>query len=364
MQGKGTSRSSACRTEGGGFSTPSRPSNGQSSYVVSSFNEEDSEEGEVHNFTPAFGTNCLDMCPAAERARRERLKDLAIYEKLNDDPRKTSATLAVKNYIHTKWYMALCLIELRSIRQDITLQNIKNGDAIHMYEDMVKFYVLSHNKLAKCTNSTNIMSLLCLNKEQLLSFTLGVNRQTMGESITSWLRQLQPLVFKSKELNFAPSILRYLQAGNYVGFFRTIAAETSNLHFCLIEPYINEDLMQGLITNINETHICHGLAGQVQALSFINHSGYEPHPYLLARLSAILMMQYLFHPLVHHLSLLKLNILLEIVSKEKSVFRPETDEAGVKVLPTEQTSFRRPSEGFRRYSFSGSERQSTRFSDL
>ncbi|KAG9454780.1 hypothetical protein H6P81_007684 [Aristolochia fimbriata] len=134
----------------------------------------------------------------------------------------------------------------RLIRQDITLQNIKNDDAIHMYEDMVKFYVLSRKKLAKCGNSTNIMSLLCLmsnikcsNKEQLVkslmslyglykindtSFTIrtkaaecyslcillqfGVNCQTMGESITSCLRQLQPLIFKSKELDFAQSILR------------------------------------------------------------------------------------------------------------------------------------------------------------
>ncbi|KAG9445056.1 hypothetical protein H6P81_016396 [Aristolochia fimbriata] len=153
-----------------------------------------------------------------------------------------------------------------------------------------------------------------------------------GESITSRLRQLPPLVFKSKELDFARSILRYLQAGNYVGF-RTTAAESSNLQFCLIEPYINEDLMQGLITNIIETHICHG---RVQALSFINHSGYKPYPHLLACISAILMMQ------ESELESLCLACILQ----------PETGEAGVKVLPTKQTSFCRPSEGFPHYTVS------------
>ncbi|KAG9454787.1 hypothetical protein H6P81_007691 [Aristolochia fimbriata] len=92
----------------------------------------------------------------------------------------------------------------------------------------VKFYVLSHNKLAKCSNSTNIMTKAaeCYSLCILLQF--GVNRQTM------------PLVFKSKVLDFARSILRYMQAGNYVGFFRITAAEAFNLQFCHIEPYINE----------------------------------------------------------------------------------------------------------------------------
>ncbi|KAG9454782.1 hypothetical protein H6P81_007686 [Aristolochia fimbriata] len=380
-------------TEGGGLSRPSTPSSGQSCYVVSSFNEKDSEEGELHNFTALVGT-CLDMCPAAERARRERLKDLAIFERLNGDNRKTSSNLAVKKFCRTitsesiqasdirpqlvlkttlKYLMDFLdssvypyemihdfvFDRTRSIRQDITVQNIKNNDAIHMYEDMVKFYVLSHNKLAKCRNNSNIMSLLCLNKEQLVKslvslyglykindtsiiirtkaaefyslyilLQLGLNRQTMGESITSWLRQLPPLVLKSKELDFARSILRYVKIGNYVRFFRTIAAEASNLQFCLIEPYINEV--------------------RVLALSFINHSGYKPHPYPLARLSAILMMQ---ESEVESLCL-------------ACALQPKTDEAGVKVFPTKQTSFCRPTKGFQHYSFSGSERKSTRFSDL
>ncbi|KAG9454781.1 hypothetical protein H6P81_007685 [Aristolochia fimbriata] len=284
--------------------------------IISASQEEDSEQGEVHNFTAAVGTNCLDMCPVHP------------YEVAHD----------------------FVFDRTRSIRQDITLQNIKNDDAIHMYEVMVKFYVLSHNKLAKCSNSSNIMSLLCLNKEHLVislmslyglykindtSITartkaaecytlyillqLGVNRQTMEESITSWLRQLQPLVFKSKELDFAQSILSWSAFAD----LRTL---------CNLSSFSNNSHEKCLISE----------------LSFINHSGYKPRPYPLARLSKILMMQ------ESEVESLCLACLLQ----------PETDEAGVKVLPTKQTSFCRPSEGFHHFSFSGSERKSTRFSDL
>ncbi|KAK8942726.1 hypothetical protein KSP39_PZI008778 [Platanthera zijinensis] len=47
------------------------------------------------NFSNLVGT-CPDMCPAKERAQRERLRDLAVFERLSGHPGKTSSSLAVK----------------------------------------------------------------------------------------------------------------------------------------------------------------------------------------------------------------------------------------------------------------------------
>uniref|UniRef100_A0A2N9FNP5 SAC3/GANP/THP3 conserved domain-containing protein n=1 Tax=Fagus sylvatica TaxID=28930 RepID=A0A2N9FNP5_FAGSY len=45
---------------------------------------------------PALLGTCPFMCPVAERSQRERLRDLAVFERLHGNPRKTSADLAVK----------------------------------------------------------------------------------------------------------------------------------------------------------------------------------------------------------------------------------------------------------------------------
>lgn len=55
----------------------------------------------------------------------------------------------------------------RSIRQDLSMQNIVNDQVIHMYEEMVKFHVISHHKLQSLGGSPNILSACYLNMEQL-----------------------------------------------------------------------------------------------------------------------------------------------------------------------------------------------------
>ncbi|CAI7817227.1 unnamed protein product [Closterium sp. NIES-53] len=57
------------------------------------------EEGE-RAANECAGT-CPDMCPARERAARERLRDLAVFERRRDDPFSTSPLLAVKKFSRT-----------------------------------------------------------------------------------------------------------------------------------------------------------------------------------------------------------------------------------------------------------------------
>uniref|UniRef100_A0A7C9D7Q1 SAC3/GANP/THP3 conserved domain-containing protein n=1 Tax=Opuntia streptacantha TaxID=393608 RepID=A0A7C9D7Q1_OPUST len=146
---------------------------------------------------------CPFMCPEKERNQREQLRDLAVFERLDGNPRRTSSSLAVKKFcrtISTKDVQASDLRPLpvledtlnylmklldssdhpfevvhdfifdrtRSIRQDLSMQNIFSDRVIWMYEKMVKFHVISHYKLRRCKGDCSIISSIHhLNKEQL-----------------------------------------------------------------------------------------------------------------------------------------------------------------------------------------------------
>ncbi|ONK67487.1 uncharacterized protein A4U43_C05F560 [Asparagus officinalis] len=324
---------------------------------------------------PNFLGTCPDMCPAKERAQRERLRDLSVFERLNGNPGKTSPSLAVKkfcrtistNQVHasdlrppsvlqnTLKYL-LNLVEssdhpfeavhdfifdrTRSIRQDLSMQNIVDNRAIYMYEQMIEFHILSHQKLSRCGSKTDISSLYHLNMEQLMKCLLSlldvysINRisnfiskkeaefhsfyvllhlgckiPTMGNSLSVWFRQLPFPVLHSKEMQFCRTILRYFRMGDYKRFFSTTASEATHLQLCLLEPLLNEV--------------------RAQAISYINYSGYKLHPYPLLHLSNILMIE------ERELELLCYECGLKIV----------TDEAGCKLLPAKQV-FSLPKSGF------------------
>ncbi|XP_044462574.1 SAC3 family protein C-like [Mangifera indica] len=104
--------------------------------------------------------------------------------------------------------------------------------------------------------------------------------------------------------------------GNYKRFL-CAAAEASYLQYCIIEPYID----------------------QVRALALccINKCGYKLHPYPLMHLSELLMMEES-----------DVDLFCNACGLET-----RTDEVGNRLLPTKQTTFNCPPEGFQRYSFLG-----------
>ncbi|KAK6921536.1 SAC3/GANP/THP3, conserved domain [Dillenia turbinata] len=335
--------------------------------------------------TSCITGTCPDMCPAKERAQRERLRDLAVFERLNGHPAKTSSHLAVKKFcrtisvkqVHASDVRPLPVLEMtlnhllsllsstghpfevvhdfifdrtRSIRQDLGLQNIVDHKAVHMYEEMVKFHVISHHKLQSHGNDPDISSMQYLNHEQLTKallslydmydrtqkfesrfineaeyrslyvlLHLGFRSQQIGESLSLWFCQLPLPIIKTKEICFARNLLRYFQMGNYKRFFCTIAAEASHLQYCIIAPYVNEV--------------------RAQAVSIINHGGYKLNPYPLGHLS---------------------NLLMLTESDMESFCRAcgleiHIDDAGNKFLPTKQSTFCHPKGGFQNYSFLGLE---------
>ncbi|XP_059434041.1 SAC3 family protein C isoform X2 [Corylus avellana] len=270
--------------------------------------QEDRDVDDPSNRPLLVGT-CPFMCPAGERAQRERLRDLAVFERLDGNPRKTSSDLAVKKFCRTisirdvqasdmrplpvledtlDYLLSLSdsteypfqvvhdfiFDRTRSIRQDLSMQNIVNDKAIYMYEKM-------------------------------------------GESLSLWFRHVPIPIIKSKEMCFARRILRFFRIGNYKRFLLSAAAEASYLQYCIIEPYISEV--------------------RALALSCINNGGYKLHPYPLAHLCKLLMMKE-----------------SDLVSFCNACgLETNTDEAGNKLLPTKQTTFCCPKGGFQSCSFSG-----------
>ncbi|KAE9620862.1 hypothetical protein Lalb_Chr01g0007531 [Lupinus albus] len=332
------------------------------------------------NFVPLLGT-CPYMCPERERIQREKLRDLAVFERLNGNPRKSSPTLAVKKFCRTisskcasdvrplpvledtlKYLLSFLestdnpfevvhdfvFDRTRSIRQDLTMQNIVNKKAIYMYEGMVKFHVVSHHKLRHSLSDPNIASMHHLNMEQLTKtltslfslyeanrnsnyvheneaefhslnvlLHLGSYSKPMAEPLSLWFSRLSPLVLKSKEMRFARRMLRSFRLGNYKDFFCTAATQASYLQYCIMEPYINEV--------------------RALALSCINFGGYKLHPYPLFDLSKQLMIK---------------ESDLETFCKSCGL-ETCTDESGNKLLPTKQETFSHPKGGFQTYSFLG-----------
>ncbi|XP_043690605.1 SAC3 family protein C isoform X3 [Telopea speciosissima] len=270
------------------------------------------ESSHVSSTSPSTIGTCTLMCPAGERVQREHLRDLSVFERLNGHPGKTSPSLAVKK---------------------------------------VKFHIVSHHKLLCCNCNVNISSMYYLNLEQLrkslsslygmydanrksstisknesefrsfyVLLHLGSNSQSVGDSLSLWFQRLASPILKSKELCFTRKVLRSFRLGNYYCFFNTIAAESSYLQYCLMEPCINEL--------------------RILVVSCINYGGYTLSPYPLAQLSKLLRMK------ESDMKSLCIACGLEI----------STNEAGNKFLPTKQTTFHPPKGGFQNYSFLGLER--------
>ncbi|XP_026662245.1 SAC3 family protein C isoform X2 [Phoenix dactylifera] len=285
----------------------------QSSDPSSSIRERSHNDGNLYSpNAPALVGTCPDMCPEKERAQRERLRDLAVFERLDGNLARTSPGLAVKK---------------------------------------VKFHIISHKKLGRCCGKSDVSSLCYLNMEQLMKCLLSlfdmydINQRSksigknaaefysfyvllhlgykipkMGDSLSFWYSQLALPILQSKEMCFARSLLRYSQVGNYKRLFSTIAAEASDLQLCLLEPFLNE--VRG------------------QALSYISYSSYKLQPYPLRDLCKILMIK---------------EADLESLCYECGL-ETSTDEGGSKFLPAKQTSFRLPKPGFQSYSLFNSEK--------
>ncbi|KAM7476842.1 hypothetical protein LguiB_024085 [Lonicera macranthoides] len=266
-------------------------------------NDDDNQED-----LPAIAGTCPFMCPVEERARRERLRDLAVFERLDGNPGKTSSSLAVKKDVGASDVRPLPVLEdtlnylfnllnsreypfevvhdfifdrTRSIRQDLAMQNIISDKAVLMYERMVKFHVISHHKLQRHSGSPDISPMHHLNMEQLTKalsslynlYDANQNSHSISENEAEFrsFYVLLHLGSENQPMVYLLHSLLYFRLGNYKRFMSTIEAEASYLQYCIIEPYIIEV--------------------RTLALCCVNYGGYKLHPYPLADLSKLLLMK-------------------------------------------------------------------------
>ncbi|XP_052147960.1 SAC3 family protein C isoform X1 [Oryza glaberrima] len=321
------------RSRGAGPSPPPPPSSSTSSFPAAASATAAGTGGDA----PPIVGSCPDMCPARERAQRERLRDLAVFERVGGDPARTSPSLAVKKFCRTISSTSVQASDIRplpvlretmdyllhlldssehqfeivhdfifdrtrSVRQDLSIQNIVNAQAIQIYEDVIKFHILSHQKLSRSSQDSDASSLCYLNMEQLMKCLLSLfdmydvihknNSQSsketeyysfyvllhlgckipkMVDSLSLWYGHLSASIIQSKEMVFARSILRFYHLGNFKRFFCAIAAEGTDLQLRLLEPFLNE--------------------ARVRALMYFNHSGYKLQHHPLTHLSEILMIE-------------------------------------------------------------------------
>ncbi|KAI5083012.1 hypothetical protein GOP47_0002755 [Adiantum capillus-veneris] len=282
---------------------------------------------------PFIMGTCEDMCPLKEREQRERLRDLAVFERVNRNPSKTSKQLAVKKFCRTftgvkllsedvrplriLWSTLQYLLNLlddtefafdvihnflfdrtRAIRQELGMQRIANSQAINMYEEIVRFHILSehelnqrgsgrrlsdsHLNLQQLSKSLlSLFDLYSLNRKEkpaneaefrayYVLLNLDSNKHHQADLLSVWFRQCPAVLLKSWELKFTRAILRCYRLGNYRAFFQ-LAQEATFLQSCLMELHFNEV--------------------RLQSLSAMNQGGYKLHPIPLADIAKQLLIK-------------------------------------------------------------------------
>ncbi|KAL5733780.1 hypothetical protein ACOSQ2_033472 [Xanthoceras sorbifolium] len=364
------------------FRPGNAPNHSNNYHPVRNRRSNQDREGEAEKVI--VGT-CPFMCPEEERLQRQRLRDLAVFERLNGNPRESSPTLAVKKFCRTISAQSVqrsdvrplpvleetlnYLLDLmdsaehpfevvhdfvfdrtRSIRQDLSMQNIVNDKVvIHMYEKMVKFHVVSHHKLRGSRSSSSNSSMHYLNREQLTkTLTSLYNLYEANRSSNS--------VYENEaEFRSLYVLLHLDSSGQPMGeslslWFRNLPTPiVKSKEMCFARRVLRYFRMGNyrrfFCTAAEVSYIQYCIIEpyidevRAFALACINKCGYQLHPYPLTHLSKLLMMEES-----------KVELFCNSCGLETSM-----DEVGNKVLPTKQASFCHPKGGSQRYSFLGLE---------
>jgi len=252
---------------------------------------------------------CELMCPEKERDTRSANGDLELFERANAEDRTTShPDLCVKKYtrivdgitpdmVRTPQGLQLAIDQLwrildgrdesfmtkskfvwdrlRSIRQDLSLQQITDSFAVKLMEQMVRYTILAEHELceeaASATNPDGHNS--HLNVEQLTKtltslrhmyddhagrdMKLSVDAESemfcyqlllridshgryavQRSEMLNDLRGVRPEVLKHKDVQFALECNRVYHENNFSGFFRLVKQATY-LQACCLHKFFN-----------------------------------------------------------------------------------------------------------------------------
>ncbi|KAL7286538.1 hypothetical protein TKK_0019166 [Trichogramma kaykai] len=252
---------------------------------------------------------CPDMCPEKERYMREFQRQLATYEQMEpgSSDYKINHLTAVKQYsrssadqeepmahdlrplkslkmtmsylLHeisdlcdsddvslTEWYHYLW-DRMRSIRKDITQQELCCVDTVELVEQCARFHILSSERLCaeetsvfdpkinsenltKCLQTLKYMyydlreaGITCKNEPEFRAYVILLNLN--NGSFISDLSTLPPNIQKSDEVKFALNVYSALAMDNYSRFFKLVR-QTTYLNGCILMRYFNQVRVKAL----------------------------------------------------------------------------------------------------------------------
>ncbi|XP_014219433.1 germinal-center associated nuclear protein [Copidosoma floridanum] len=250
---------------------------------------------------------CLDMCPEKERYMREFQRQLSSYEQLESSDYKINHQFAVKQYSRssadqeepmahdlrpvkalkmtmsyllyeiadlcekedtnlTEWYHFLW-DRMRSVRKDITQQELCCPETVELVEQCARFHILSSERLCaeeasvfdpkinsenltKCLQTLKYMyydlresGVECKNEPEFRAYVILLNLN--NGSFISELSTLPSSIQHSAEVKFALEIHSAIAMNNYVRFFKLVR-KTTYLNGCILLRYFNQVRIQAL----------------------------------------------------------------------------------------------------------------------
>ncbi|KOC68086.1 Protein xmas-2 [Habropoda laboriosa] len=250
---------------------------------------------------------CPDMCPEKERLMRESKRQVALYEQLETNEYRINHMTAVKQYSRSsadqeepmahelrpvkslKMTMSYLLHEIanlcdqqgtnlgewyhflwdrtRSIRKDITQQELCCTDSVKLVEQCARFHIvcserlcaeepsifdkrINSDNLTKCLQSLKYMyhdlrvkGINCKNESEFRAYIILLN---LNNGNFMWdLQRLPKCIQKSSEVQFALEIYSALESNNYYKFFKLVS-KTTYLNACILLRYFNQVRLKAL----------------------------------------------------------------------------------------------------------------------
>ena len=244
---------------------------------------------------------CKDMCPEKERVMREARCQVTNFESNQTDHYGIDPRKAIKQYSRssadqevplphelrpeavlktTMTYLLHNIIDLcddpqtntslwfqfvwdrtRSIRKDITQQELCSTGTVELVEQCVRFHIhcsarlvaedpsvfdqkINTENLTKCLqtlkymyNDLKLKKVSCVNEAEFRAYIVLLNLN--GGNFLWEIKQLEKRLIDSKEIRFALQVYFAIENSNYVRFFKLVK-ETTYMNACVLLRYFNQ----------------------------------------------------------------------------------------------------------------------------
>lgn len=241
------------------------------------------------------------MCPEKERVMREARNQVTNFESNQSDQYGIDPKKAIKQYSRssadqevplphelrpesvlktTMTYLLHNIIDLcddpqtntslwfqfvwdrtRSIRKDITQQELCSPGTVELVEQCVRFHIhcsarlvaedpsvfdqkINTENLTKCLqtlkymyNDLKLKKVSCVNEAEFRAYIVLLNLN--GGNFLWEIKQLEKRLIDSKEIRFALQVYFAIENSNYVRFFKLVK-ETSYMNACVLLRYFNQ----------------------------------------------------------------------------------------------------------------------------